>query len=786
MTRLFGLSTLALALALVGACGEAASDPEPEPTTDTPSRNDQDAEGAPEAPSEDTAEAPSEDAGGTSGDDAEAEPTEPEADATAPEDDTIVGVDVPEEETGPEPVEGDPGRVTIHRLNRAEYNHTVRDLLGTKQTPADDFPSDDHGYGYDNNADVLAMSPLLFEFYEYAAEKLLDEALFKPIVDPVTEHFEVEVLMADVLDAVGGPAGDWGWNFWSVGAVTTAISIPASGTYRLSVHGYGQQAGPDPTRASFTIDGEVVGTVDITATSVGSETYTIELELEATDEAVLGVGFINDFYIAGGDPCTTGDDCGTGICKADGTCQAADRNLYLDWFEIYGPVELEQTDLVNPLREAIMICDPKPAEELDCARDILEAFGRRAWRRPLTQDDLLRLTGFIDVAAEHGDDWEVGLRLALTAILTSPHFVFRIEIDPDPTSLEPHPLTDYELASRLSYFLWSSMPDDALLDLAQEGKLQEPEVLAEQVDRMLTDPKAQAIVEHFGGQWLYFKAIDDVIPDPWVFDGWSEELRASMRTEAWLHFHSYVTGDKSMLDLLDGDDVFVDERLADHYDLGGFFGPPGSFVQMTAPDGKRGGVMRQGAFLTALSYPTRTSPVKRGKWIMGQLMCQAPPPPPPGVEGLPEADLSEGLVSIREILELHREDPTCNACHSFMDPIGLAFENYDGIGAWRDEVHGLPVDATGELPNGNAFDDAQGLIDILVADNSIPQCMAIQLATYALGRGLESSDMVFIEAVTSAFADDGYRFKALATHLVQSPIFRTRRGEPIDEEEVTP
>ena len=720
-----------------------------------------------------------------------------EGDEVTPPDDPVEPpeeeVDPPEEEVEPPEEEGplsseiagDPGRVTIHRLNRAEYNHTVRDLLGTSQTPADDFPSDDHGYGYDNNADVLAMSPLLFEFYEYAATKLLDEALFKPIVDPISEQFEVEVLMADVLDPVGGPAGNWGWNFWSVGSVSTAVKIPASGTYRLSVHGYAQQAGPDPARARFTIDGEAVGTVDVTATSEASETYTIEVELDASDEIVLSVGFINDFYIPPGDPCTQASECGSGTCKADGTCAAADRNLYLDWFSLYGPVELEEIDLVNPQREAIMICDPKPVGELECARQILEAFGLRAWRRPLTDEDLDRLVSFIDIAAEHGDGWETGLKLAMTAILTSPHFVFRVELDPDPTSLEPHPLNDYELASRLSYFLWSSMPDDTLFALAKEGKLQDIEVLAEQVERMLMDPKAHAIVEHFGGQWLYFKAIDDVIPDPWVFDGWSEDLRASMRTEAWLHFHSYVTGDKSMLDLLDGDDVFVDERLADHYELGGFFGPPGSFVQMTAPDGRRGGVMRQGAFLTALSYPTRTSPVKRGKWILGQLMCQAPPAPPPGVEGLPEAELAEGLVSIREILELHREDPTCNACHSYMDPIGLGFENYDGIGAWRDEAHGLAVDASGELPNGKSFEDAQGLIDILVADSSIPRCMTIQLATYALGRGLETSDMDFIEAISAAFSDDGYRFKALATHLVQSPLFRTRRGEA-SEEEVTP
>ena len=244
---------------------------------------------------EESTDGGSSDEAGASDTESGAEDTLGPSDTESPQEGEVSSPD--EEEFASSEVEGDPGRVTIHRLNRAEYNHTVRDLLGTTQTPADNFPSDDHGYGYDNNADVLAMSPLLFEFYEYAANALLDEALFKPIVDPINEHFEVEVLMADAPEPVGGAIGDWGWNFWSSGSVTTPIVFPASGTYRLSVHGYGQQAGPDPTRASFTVNGLAVGTVDITATSAGSETYSVEVEIEANEEGIVGVGFINDYYI---------------------------------------------------------------------------------------------------------------------------------------------------------------------------------------------------------------------------------------------------------------------------------------------------------------------------------------------------------------------------------------------------------------------------------------------------------------------------------------------------------
>lgn len=679
-------------------------------------------------------------------------------------------------ETGPlQPpvVEGDPGRVTLHRLNRAEYNNTVRDLLGTELQPADDFPNDDHGYGFDNNADVLSMSPLLFELYEHAAELLIAETMEIPVTDPASFHFEAE----DVEHTTGGASGADAWNIWSNGEALGVAYLPASGTYTMRAYGYGQQAGPDDIQMTFSIDGVIVAEIAVTNDAQTPQTFEASFYAEEGLRQI-GVGFANDFYIPGGEPCESNDECESGTCKGNDTCGSSDRNLIIDWFDVTGPSELADTTPVNAQREAVMVCTPDEAEPATCVREILRAFGKRAWRRPLEEVELDGLLVFLTIAEQEGADWEEGLRTALRAILVSPHFIFRVEIDPDPVSLEEHPLSQYELASRLSYFLWSSMPDASLLAAADQEILHLPEVLHAQVQRMLKDPRAQALVENFGGQWLYFRALDDVAPDPWYFPGWNEGLRTSMRAEAWLFFHSFIRGERSMLELLTASDSFIDETLAAHYQLDGFFGMPGAMLEMDVSDNDRGGVLRQGALLTALSYPTRTSPVRRGKWVLGQLLCEEPPPPPPGVEGLSEEEIEAGNMTLREVLELHRADPVCAACHLLMDPIGLGFENYDGIGRWRTEESGLPVDPAGELPDGSAFLGPEGLIDILVADPSYTHCMVEQLATYALGRGVEPTDHDYLEAIAEVFEVTGHHFDDLAYLIATSAIFTHRRGEP--------
>ncbi|HEY8376044.1 MAG TPA: DUF1595 domain-containing protein, partial [Nannocystis sp.] len=350
----------------------------------------------------------------------------------------------------------DPGRVTVHRLNRTEYNNTVRDLLGTSQRPADSFPADDFSLGFDNIADVLSTSPLQAELYERAAEALISEAMAIPITDPGTWHIEAEEAVASSGGAVGGA-----WMLWSNGEVYQLIELPYDGQYTFSARVWGQQAGPDLPHMNLTVDQVPVGMFDVDAVQDGPATYTVQIEAKAGVHK-FAVEFTNDFY-----------DPDNGL----------DRNLVVDWFKVEGPLDLPQGD--NPLRARIMICDPDQDGEETCLREILRAFTRRAWRRPVTDAEVDALMQFVAGAKAAGDTWEQGLRVALQAVLVSPYFLYRIELDPDPTDLTPHPLSDHELASRLSYFLWSSMPDDELLAAADAGVLHDPVELEAQARRML-------------------------------------------------------------------------------------------------------------------------------------------------------------------------------------------------------------------------------------------------------------------------------------------------------------
>ena len=648
--------------------------------------------------------------------------------------------------------EGDPGRVTLHRLNRAEYDNTVRDLLGTKLQPARDFPADDHGYGYDNIADVLTMSPLLFELYEHAADTLLEEALALPTQDSEVWHVEAE--MAE--NTVGGLSGGNAWNLWSNGEVYSAFDLPMDGDYVIRASALAQQAGPEVAHMAFSVDGFAVAEFDVPNEPGNYDQFEVTVPL-VSGMRVVGVGFTNDFY----EPES-----------------GSDRNLIVDWFEVEGPLGLTLEDMINPQREAILICTPADESDSTCPREIINAFGRRAWRRPLSTQEVDGLMSLYDLVITQGEGFDEGIRLALKAILVSHNFVYRVELDADPESPQEHALTDWELASRLSYFLWSSMPDEELLEAAEAGGLSDLDEIAKQVRRMIASPKAAGLVDNFAGQWLYTRALDDASPDIWYFEDWSETLRESMRTEAWLTFHAFVHEDRSLLDLVGGTTSFINDVLAEHYGMTDFYGLPGTFLEMEMGEVSRGGVLRQGALLTALSNPTRTSPVRRGKWVLGHLLCSEPPPPPPGVEGISEMEI-EGK-SLKEILAVHREDPVCAACHDAMDPIGLGLENFDGIGAWRTSDAGGPIDASGVLPGEVEFDDAQGMIDLVVSDDRLPQCMTEQLTTYALGRGLEFSDLAFVEDITTEFATRGYRFEELAVMIAQSKPFRMRRGQPAD------
>ncbi len=647
----------------------------------------------------------------------------------------------------------DPGRVTLRRLNRFEYDNTVRDLLGDQSRPAQNFLADDYGYGFDTIADVLTLAPAQLEKYEGAARQLVDAALFVETRQPVERVFEAE---DPAVEKSLGAETDGGWNLWSNGSAIAPVIIEVAGTYRIRVRAYGTQAGPDPARMAVLLGGRVLQTIDVPNASAQLFELTAELSEGPT---TLGVEFTNDFYdeVAG-----------------------LDRNLIVDWFELTGPIGWTG-GAVSPRRAELLFCD-LAAEGEACARRVLERFASRAFRRPVEAGELDRLVSLSRLATAEGDPLETGVRLALTAVLLSPQFLYRPELDPDPTSPAPRPLTPYELASRLSYFVWSSTPDAELLAAAADGSLVGDAALERQVRRMLEDPKSEAFIESFAGQWLHARKLDDVTRNAEIFPEWSPALAASMRAESFAFFRSFLREQKPARELLTADYAFVDDTLAAHYGL-----PlPGSAtpVKVSTATTTRRGLLGTGTLLTVTSNSTRTSLVKRGKWVLSELLCSTPADPPPNVEAFPEEP--DPTATLRERLELHRAKPECAACHDAMDPIGFGLEGFDAIGRARTREGAFPVDDAGVMPDGTAFRGAAELSGLIAADPRLSQCIVERMLVYGLGRGVSdpgareprASDACHLDAIGAAWTAKGERMSDLVVLIAQSEPFRTRRGEP--------
>ncbi|MBI3865487.1 MAG: DUF1592 domain-containing protein, partial [Planctomycetia bacterium] len=495
----------------------------------------------------------------------------------------------------------DPGRVTIRRLNKAEYNNTIRDLLGVDVKPADDFPSDDVGYGFDHIGDVLSMPPVLFERYLAAAERVTDAAISTPDPD-----------RAPVKSGKGKTLA-------SVGEAEMDMEFPRTGDYKLRARAYAQQAGPEVARMMLKVDGEEVKTFDVAAVEGQPENYEVTLHIPLGKHR-FAARFLNDFYK-----------------PDDPDPKNRDRNLYVQRLEVQGPLGV----LPDPLPQSharLITCRPaEGADPTDCARAILRPFVTRAFRRPATGDEIERLARLVVAATKEGDSFERGIQVAVEAVLVSPHFLFRIEIDPQP--LDPqavHPINEFELATRLSYFLWSSLPDDELMRLAHDGALRKEGNLAAQVRRMLKDPKSAALVENFAMQWLQLRNLKLANPDLKQFPDFNDALRSAMETETRLFFEAIVREDRSLFDVLDANFTFVNERLARHYGIPGVQGEQFQRVTLATPE--RGGILGHASVLTVTSNPTRTSPVKRGKWVLENLLGAPPPPPPADVPELKEAE----------------------------------------------------------------------------------------------------------------------------------------------------
>ncbi|WP_146155360.1 DUF1592 domain-containing protein, partial [Enhygromyxa salina] len=532
--------------------------------------------------------------GGCKGDDAQAESGSADATGTDGGD----GDGDPGDGDGDELTE-DPGRVTVHRLNNAEYNNTVQDLFFSMVdwAPAAEFPSDVHSYGFDNISDIQSLSPLQFELYSRAAETMVADAL-RVAANSELNYWEAEGM--EVSASSGGASGGF-WNLWSNGEVYSTFEASGAGTYLFSTRAYGQQAGADLTHLVMTVDNVLVYETDIAAVIPElAEVHEVEIQLDAGIHKIA-VGFTNDY---------------------NDVNLMEDRNLLVDYLQIEGPTD----PVANPLRDMIITCDPLADGEDVCLRQIIDEFVSRAWRRPLTQSEVDALMGLYDLVQDEGQGFEDAVHVILEAALSSPHFLFRVELDPDPTSEEPHPLSEYELASRLSYFLWSSMPDTELFALAADGTLSDPQVLEQQVDRMLADPRSEALVDNFAGQWLYIRALDDVFKDTGTFPDFDDELRSSMRIEMQEFFRSFISEARPMSDLINGTSTMMDDRLAAIYGAA----PVGEgWVEVDFGDLPRRGLLTSPGLMSVLAHPETTSPVKRGKWVLDQLLCIPPPPPPP-------------------------------------------------------------------------------------------------------------------------------------------------------------
>jgi hypothetical protein len=660
--------------------------------------------------------------------------------------------------------QANPGRVTIRRLNRAEYNNTIRDLVGVDFRPADDFPSDDVGYGFDNIGDVLTLPPLLFEKYLDAAESVAERAI---VAEPGSSKGLINTWEAEELPAGAGgvPHDDNARVLPSEAAITLTHVFPRDAEYILRARAFGQQAGAEPVKMAFLVDGKSLKTVEVTAVEKEPGVYEHKARLNGGSRS-FGVAFLNDYYNE----------------KAPDPSRR-DRNLVVDSLEVEGPIDVPGAALPESHRR-ILFKTPTKDDQSEVARQIVERFATRAYRRPITPGEVARLVKFVDLARQNGESFERGIQLAVKAVLVSPQFLFRVELDSRPpvrkrrdTTPAPgsFPISEFELASRLSYFLWSSMPDDELFQLALDGKLREGGNLEQQVRRMLHDPRSSAIVDNFAGQWLQIRNLKTVNPDKGTYPGFDEPLRAAMLRETELFFGAIIQDDRSVLDLLDADYTFVNERLATHYGIPGVKGDAFRRVRLT--DGIRGGLLTQASILTVTSNPTRTSPVKRGKWILEQILGTPPPPPPPDVPELKDDSNGRLAGSLRQRMVQHRANPNCASCHARMDPLGFGFENFDGIGAWRDKDGNFPIDPSGELPSGQTFQGPKELKTILKGrDKDFVHCLAEKMLTYSIGRGVEYYDACAVDKIVEATSRNGYRFSRLVLEIVASDPFQKRKG----------
>ena len=699
-----------------------------------------------------------------------------------------------------------PGRVTARRLNRAEYNNTIRDLLGVNTHPADDFPQDDSGYGFDNIGDVLSLSSSQMERYVSAAEKVARTAVFG--AEPMQPTLAIHEARARRINATNTvPAHYDVTGFTLPNSLHTMHRFPVDAEYlfRLKLDGL-RPLGSGPLHLGLWIDGKKAQAMDFDPTGqaafstdrqdFSSRTVECRVKVPAGDHWIAAVieRMYEDLPVEYGGPNPSHRQVpplifrprpGQTPERIEELRKAAEarrrervqvNDAHLNSLQIGGPYAQPTGPSEASLKKIFTCGHLHGGHTPDCARKIVSDFGNRAFRRPLTPQEVTRYTNLVAHVRSQGDSFEEGICLAIQGMLVSPHFLYRIERDPPATKESTgHPINQYELASRLSYFLWSSMPDETLRECASHQSLRQPAVLKAQIQRMLQDPRANALAENFAGQWLQIRVLESFKPDRGRFPEFDDYLRMSMRQETELFFENVIHEDRSIVDLLVGKYTFLNERLANFYGIPGVEGP--AFRKVDLTNTPRGGLLTQASVLTVTSYPNRTSPVLRGKWILENILNAPPPPPPPGV---PELNVSTvgTEATLRQQLEAHRKNPTCASCHARMDPLGFGLENFDAVGAWRESDGKFAIDSSGSLPDGRSFRGPDGLKTILKADrDAFAQCLTTKLMTYALGRGLEGYDRPTVKEISHRIAANDYRFSNLVLEIVNSRAFQMRRGD---------
>jgi len=680
-----------------------------------------------------------------------------------------------------------PGKVTVRRLNRAEYDNTVSDLFGLPLSIAASFPADEVGAGFDNNGDVLSIPPMLFEKYMAGAEEVASQVIFDP--DSV-QRDEIQQAGDQILTEGESWVGSFFGHFLHQDAFAwTEVEVPYDGRYRLDVRGGAPQPDQHVQVGVFDASGILIEVCefDYFGGGGGSDHESLKMDLKrgrnrilfallkpdaeakAGETKLASVERLNEERLQAGRE-RVGKKLGI-----DGKIDEQPVAFMVRKLSVKGP-EGTPPELIPVSHKKLLRQFPsKQRSAKDAAKVCLEEFLPRAFRSPVDDHTVDQYARLAEMAFKKEKSFERAMRVTISAALVSPRFLFRVELPPADESIpagEVRPLTNHQLASRLSYFLWSSMPDAELLRLADEGKLDDEQELRRQVARMLADERAGALAENFAAQWLGLRNLDDFVPDPTKFPQFDEDLRTAMRSETLLLFGDVVKNNDSVLRLLDSPKSFVNERLAKHYGIGNVQGD--EFRLVAVRERGRAGILTHASVLTLTSNPGRTSPVKRGKWVLENLLGTRPPDPPAGVPELEETTSSNPNASLREQLELHRSNATCASCHSVMDDLGFGLENFNALGGYRDDDEGKPIDASGTLPGGRSFNGALPLIDQLrkTESKAFVNTMANRLLTFAIGRELVPADRCFVADIVAASAEHDYRFVDLATAVVLSKPFR--------------